>query len=350
MTNKLIDSFLKLQALKTNNIFEAAKKAKKLDKVGKEDDDIDNDGDSDKSDKYLKNRREKIAASMKEAIDPAVKPRKDPFGERDSPTSGGNAPEVTTKPDYATTSSEQTPNRAAKSSLPKGVTVKANEEVEEIDEVSKEKLRSYRDSSLWDVHGIRAKDPSNYDFDRDAMMKRRRKGAVLSAKKLRGNAKVNATEEVQFSDAELAHFAAVIDSVNEEAMNISEEEAVKRGRGRPKGSKSGARTKDGGGEGGSIAAGVPHLAAQIKHKKPENGSYNLQHHAGNDKKGNPIIHNASVPAAAATKFYSAYHGAEKPAEKNKLHGDFVAKHFGASDSAAPKASKITLPKMPAPKS
>ena len=36
-----------------------------LDAVGKEDDDVDNDGDSDKSDKYLKNRRRVIANKMK---------------------------------------------------------------------------------------------------------------------------------------------------------------------------------------------------------------------------------------------------------------------------------------------
>lgn len=37
-----------------------------MDPVGKEDDDIDNDGDSDSSDKYLKNRREKISQNMDE--------------------------------------------------------------------------------------------------------------------------------------------------------------------------------------------------------------------------------------------------------------------------------------------
>jgi len=36
----------------------------KLDPVGKEDGDIDNDGDSDKTDKYLKNRRDKISAAI----------------------------------------------------------------------------------------------------------------------------------------------------------------------------------------------------------------------------------------------------------------------------------------------
>jgi hypothetical protein len=41
-----------------------------LDAVGKEDDDIDNDGDSDKSDEYLKNRRDAVTAAVKkESVD-----------------------------------------------------------------------------------------------------------------------------------------------------------------------------------------------------------------------------------------------------------------------------------------
>jgi hypothetical protein len=35
-----------------------------LDDVGEEDHDVDNDGDSDESDDYLKNRREKVAAAI----------------------------------------------------------------------------------------------------------------------------------------------------------------------------------------------------------------------------------------------------------------------------------------------
>ena len=44
---------------------EAAKKQEKLDPVGKEDGDIDNDGDQDASDKYLAKRRKAIAKAMK---------------------------------------------------------------------------------------------------------------------------------------------------------------------------------------------------------------------------------------------------------------------------------------------
>ena len=42
----------------------AAAAAKKLDPVGKEDGDIDNDGDTDKSDGYLKNRRKAVKAAI----------------------------------------------------------------------------------------------------------------------------------------------------------------------------------------------------------------------------------------------------------------------------------------------
>ena len=124
--NKLIGAFLELQSKQHSNIFEAAKKIKKLDPVGKEDEDIDNDGDKDKSDSYLHNRRKAIAKAMKEA-------KQDPYGELDAPVSGGKAPATTTNPDYAKKKpATQTPNRAEKGSLPKGVTVKGNtnEEVE----------------------------------------------------------------------------------------------------------------------------------------------------------------------------------------------------------------------------
>ena len=39
-------------------------KETKLDPVGQEDDDIDNDGDVDKTDKYLKNKRKKVSQAI----------------------------------------------------------------------------------------------------------------------------------------------------------------------------------------------------------------------------------------------------------------------------------------------
>ena len=53
---------------------EAAKKQEKLDPVGKEDDDVDNDGDVDSSDKYLAKRRKAISKAIKK--DEGVKEHK----------------------------------------------------------------------------------------------------------------------------------------------------------------------------------------------------------------------------------------------------------------------------------
>ena len=50
----------------------AASKAEGLDPVGKEDDDINNDGKVDKTDKYLSKRRKAIAANIKEGGDHEV--------------------------------------------------------------------------------------------------------------------------------------------------------------------------------------------------------------------------------------------------------------------------------------
>jgi archaellum component FlaC len=50
----------------------AASKAEGLDPVGKEDDDINNDGKVDKTDKYLSKRRKAIAANLEEGDDHEV--------------------------------------------------------------------------------------------------------------------------------------------------------------------------------------------------------------------------------------------------------------------------------------
>jgi hypothetical protein len=71
---------------------EEAKQAKKLDPVGQEDSDVDNDGDSDRSDSYLKKRRStigaRIAADRKnkvaEALDPVGKEDEDIDNDGDS--------------------------------------------------------------------------------------------------------------------------------------------------------------------------------------------------------------------------------------------------------------------------
>ena len=54
----------------TSGVYEAKKK---LDLVGQEDDDIDNDGDTDKSDKYLLNRRKVRSKAIDEGIGSAIR-------------------------------------------------------------------------------------------------------------------------------------------------------------------------------------------------------------------------------------------------------------------------------------
>ena len=61
-------------------IGEDLEEAKKLDPVGKADGDIDNDGDEDASDDYLKKRRAAIGKSMKEAKEKKL----DPVGKADA--------------------------------------------------------------------------------------------------------------------------------------------------------------------------------------------------------------------------------------------------------------------------
>jgi LysM repeat protein len=422
MTNKLIDAFLHLQSTNSSNMFAEAKKAKKLDPVGKEDEDIDNDGDKDKSDSYLHNRRKAIKAAMKEATDPNAEGiAKDKQ----------KAPIMVPKPDYPT--SKPGPTRELKGSLPKGVTVKGNtnEEVE-IDESrsalmmqdhsdaknmspdeKKAKHKKYLDTAAH--HEKRSKDKSLTQNQRmasssvataakmaaaewknkymkeeveqiDEALSAEHKAAIKAhVKGMWGRGEVafgsqggkdfvshsdgiqkhvhsihykkgvphvthflSMDEEVGFSESELEHIAAILeanpvapvpDDYSGAAGGVSKrdlsdetvaEEEVKRGRGRPKGSKSGSMHGSGTGEGGE----TKNLAAQIRFSRPSDGNFMLKHPKTGVTK--------AVPAKAATEFYSKYSGAEKPAEKEAHHDAFLTKHFGGEK---PKVG-ITLPAMP----
>lgn len=56
---------MKFNEMVNNLLTEASKSHKKLDPVGKEDADIDNDGDVDSSDKYLHKRRKAVGKAIK---------------------------------------------------------------------------------------------------------------------------------------------------------------------------------------------------------------------------------------------------------------------------------------------
>ena len=77
------------------------KKKEALDPVGKEDDDVDNDGDTDSSDEYLKNRRKKIGKSMKdddkEQKEGKIPPQFMKKGEEDDKEEKGKKPEKDNK-------------------------------------------------------------------------------------------------------------------------------------------------------------------------------------------------------------------------------------------------------------
>ena len=129
----------------------AKKKSKKLDNVGKEDDDIDNDGDVDKSDKYLHARRKAIKKAVKEEaenLDEAIKigsrvkihaPGKDyhgvvgNVGEIDHGLHNKSIKRYTV--DYD--------NRSKSITVPKPQLKLHTEEAEQIDELKKSTLGSY---------------------------------------------------------------------------------------------------------------------------------------------------------------------------------------------------------------
>jgi hypothetical protein len=58
------------------------------------------------------------------------------------------------------------------------------EDAEQVDELSKGTLKSYKSAAKWDIDGIKSNAPSNYEFDRDAMLKRRQAGMKMANKKL----------------------------------------------------------------------------------------------------------------------------------------------------------------------
>jgi hypothetical protein len=411
MSNKLIDSFMKLQSLNSSNIFEAAKKIKKLDPVGKEDGDLNNDGEENREDDYIKNRREAIKAAMKEG--------KDPNAELDAPSSGGKAPETSTNPEWLKKMKpqEQTPTSNLKGSLPKGVTVKGNTNEAVVSPMagqgtsgigaSKGNLPSgvadrlsiqRRDNQRLGEPGSRQRAEHDYVTKKSAEANTpwentkafgraylsTFKDPILSVvddikgfekpeSKTTKTGKNSSTvykikEEVEFSEAELAHIAAILEgpvaptpddysgskngpSVRNLSDETVSEEEVKRGRGRPKGSKSGSAKGEG------QAAGTPHIMDQIKFASARGiadgkGNYMLKHPTSGETR--------AVPQKAANDAYRDYHGEAKPAGKNAVLSGFLKKH-GFSDTSAEKAPEekrttaepkksVSLPSMPKPKS
>ncbi len=110
---------------KFSRIVAEAKTAKKLDPVGHEDDDVDNDGDSDSSDSYLKKRRATvgaaIAADKKKKVEEAK--QLDAVGQEDK--------DIDNDGDHDKTDKYLLNRRKVRSKI-----IQAKEEVEQIDEIA----------------------------------------------------------------------------------------------------------------------------------------------------------------------------------------------------------------------
>ena len=376
MSSPMIQAFLKLHNKESyDNMFNEAKKHKKhLDPVGKEDEDIDNDGDSDKSDQYLHNRRKAIGKAIKESGDEgtagAVKrDGKDVV----SPTAPGGS-------GYK----KEGPSDKEREALNK-----------KIDKIVKEDMRRAPEDTMGAGNRLSRQNPVQRAAEKDAAMKAiAMKDAESNSKQsvqttptfASGNipktsaipnikpeapsgtrnklapslsmpnmSKVSAkmpsqyTEEVEFSEEELAHIASIMeisvpaspvaddytgsnhgvskrdltDETISETKKKDPSELQKRGR--KAGVKVGSYArKDAPGDEGEEAKAEPkNLVAQNPRTYNKDGKnmVDLEHPSKPGVK-------RTVPAKHYNDFRSSYLNAEKPAEKQKMHDSMVSRVFG----------------------
>jgi hypothetical protein len=133
---------------KSSNKSKMLHKEAKLDPVGKEDDDIDNDGDVDSSDKYLHNRRKAIRKAMKESISLISEKAKSEAQQKAAgialAVKRGDMPNSALQGASAAMykMSEKNLEDYAKTKH-KGIPEKVSEETEQLDELSPSTLKSY---------------------------------------------------------------------------------------------------------------------------------------------------------------------------------------------------------------
>ena len=175
--------------------------------------------------------------------------------------------------------------------------------------------------------------PDYLDMDKDGNKKESMKKAIKDKKIKDYRADRDKHGEMEeetdpgFSEAELAHFASVLESVKEPPMNaldptvIDEEgEAAKRGRGRPPG-KVGAYKRKGMDDSEAAQEPRDHILTQIRHaKEDEHGFKEISHPVSGEKKS---IHRSELHG-----LYDRYHNKEKPREKEQELADFGEKHWG----------------------
>ena len=188
------------------------KKKKKLDPVGKEDDDIDNDGDVDKSDSYLKNRRKAIGKAIKED---KLSPEDFKSGARRAGT--GSDDELKASMDRKRSG----PGSRTIMKLDRGALKNRDvKEDEQVDEVSKSTLGSYVKKASDDAtkHSYMAAKTGDLDT------------AAKASKRIRGISKaVDKMSEEDFSADELARIDEIARAIFEIAAPSLDQNGKQKG-------------------------------------------------------------------------------------------------------------------------
>ena len=178
-----------------------------MDPVGQEDDDINNDGMVNKTDKYLHNRRKAISASIRSKIKEGFGSVKAVGGDYDEEESHQRYKKSNSSKAEATTLAG---GKGLKIYAGKTKESQVQEEVEQIDEISRDLARSYirkatadnreRKTDVMKPFPLKDMEKNVSQFKK---MKSREKGIETAGKKvynIGGNAKVPATESVEQID------------------------------------------------------------------------------------------------------------------------------------------------------
>ena len=167
-----------------HKIAKGIEKNEAMDPVGKEDDDINNDGKVSKHDKYLHNRRKAISQSIRTKIKEAFGPVTPAGGEYDSEETHQSYKKSNSPKKEAVTLAN---GKGMKVFAGKTKESQIAEEVEELDELKKSTLGSYINKSTQDVGDIQRDITSNgtksADYKNLSRLRRNRKAGIASAVK-----------------------------------------------------------------------------------------------------------------------------------------------------------------------
>ena len=181
----------------TKGMADVKMEAKKLDPVGKADADIDNDGDVDKSDSYLHNRRKAIKKAMKEAL--RIKDTSGSLGDLKKAKQGASLSAKSIAQDTRKAAASDIKDIrkktagnpvARKQAMAKADYAVKKEELQQVDEISAKTLSSYKDKATKDMPRLRdkmyqpmGKDNANWKKNFNDLQKRK-KGIDTANKKL----------------------------------------------------------------------------------------------------------------------------------------------------------------------